>query len=208
VVSRRRDDDRSIGRRGPTREPKHRILVVCEGKVTEPEYFRAFQRAARNPRVHVEVANETGVPKTVVEAAIRLRKGAELEAKRQRDENLLWDEVWGVFDVDDHPNLDQAKRLARKESIEVAVSNPCFELWALLHFEDQRAHIDRRKLRAKLRRHLPLYDKSLDFDRMHPGYDDALRRAQALDMDADRQGERGRNPATGVHRLTELIRHH
>ena len=194
MVSRRRDDDRSLGRRGPTREPKHRILVVCEGKVTEPEYLRALQRASRNPRVHVEVATETGVPKTVVEVAIRLRDGAAREARRQRDENLRWDEIWGVFDVDDHPHLDEARALAAKESVELAVSNPCFELWALLHFEDQRAHIDRHKLRAKLQRHLPLYDKSLDFARMHPGHDDALRRARALDVEADRQASGGAIP--------------
>ena len=115
--SQRRQDNRPIGRRGPTREPKTRILIVCEGRETEPGYFRALQREVRNPRVHVEVARETGVPKTVVEAAIKLRDESELEAKRQRDENLRWDQVWGVFDVDEHPNLDKAKALAAKHSI-------------------------------------------------------------------------------------------
>ncbi len=206
MVSRRRDDNRSIGRRGPTLPPRRRILVVCEGRETEPGYLRAFQREARNARVHLEIADETGVPRTVVEQAIRLRREADDDARRQRDENLRYDEVWSVFDVDDHPHLDQAKKLADRESIAVAVSNPCFELWALLHFEDQRAHIDRKKLRAKLQRHQPGYDKSLDFRRMHPGYDEAVRRAQALEMEAEHHGAPGRNPTTGVFRLTESIR--
>ena len=206
MVSRRRDDDRSIGRRRPSLQPKHRSLVVCEGRETEPGYLRALQREARNPRVRLEIAGETGVPRTVVEAAIQLRREADEEAKRQRDENLRYDEVWGVFDVDDHPHLDRAKSLAQREGIDLAVSNPCFELWALLHFEDQRAHIDRKKLRTKLQRHQPSYDKSLHFTGMHPGYDEALRRAQALDAEAERHGAPGRNPTTGVHRLTESIR--
>jgi len=57
--SRRRHDEHSIRRRGPTREPKQRILIVCEGEETERGYFKAFQHAARNPRVHVEVASNS-----------------------------------------------------------------------------------------------------------------------------------------------------
>jgi hypothetical protein len=205
VVSRRREDNRSIGRRGPTRQPKRRILVVCEGRETEPGYLRAFQRAARNPCVEVKIADKTGAPRTLVDAAIRLRRAADEEARRQRDENLRWDEVWSVFDVDEHATLDEAKLLAQREGIEVAVSNPSFELWALLHYEDQRAHIDRKKLRARLTRYQPSYDKSLDFARMHPGYGDALRRAAVLVAEADRHGMPGRNPSTGVHRLTQSI---
>ncbi len=165
----------------------------------------AFQREARNPRVHVAVAKETGVPLTVVQDAIRLRQAANDEAKRQRDDNLRWDEVWGVFDVDDHPNLAQAINLAADNEVEVAISNPCFELWALLHFQDQRAHIERAKLRQALQRHLPGYDKTLDFARMHPGYPEALRRAAELGREADRAGDPGRNPTTGVPRLTASI---
>ena len=104
--SKRRLDDRPIGRRGPLRAPLRRILIVCEGRETERRYFEAFQHEVRNPRVHVEIARQTGVPKTVVKDAISLREQASEEARRQRDENLLWDDVWGVFDVDDHPGLN------------------------------------------------------------------------------------------------------
>jgi hypothetical protein len=205
MVSRRRQDDRPIGRRGPSRQPKFRILIVCEGRITEPGYLKALQHAARNPRVHVAVAGETGVPRTVVEIAIRLREEAEHEAKRQRDENLKWDEVWGVFDIDEHPNVEKARQLANANAIKLAISNPCFELWALLHFQDRRAHIERHAVRAALRRHLTEYDKALDFTKMFPGYTDAVRRSRALEAEAERHGEPERNPTTGVYRLTELI---
>jgi hypothetical protein len=206
MVSRRRNDDRPIGRRGPSRMPKRRILIVCEGRETERRYFEAFQHAVRNPRVHVKVARETGVPTTVVECAIELRAEAEQEAKHQRDDNLLWDEVWGVFDVDDHPNLELAIARGAASGIKLAVSNPCFELWALLHFQDQRAHIERGKLRALLQQHLPGYDKTLDFARVHPGYGKAIERAGTLAQEAERAGAPGRNPTTGVVHLTESIR--
>jgi hypothetical protein len=41
---------------------------------------------------------------------------------------------------------------------------------------------------------------------MHPGYDEALRRATTLAERASRDGEVGRIPSTDVPRLTESIR--
>jgi hypothetical protein len=202
----RRHDDRPIGRRPPFREPKRRVLVVCEGEKTEPRYLRHLVHHLRNPRVHVEPIGPAGVPKSVVERAIAERDAAAEEAKRQRDDNLRWDEVWAVFDIDDHPNVAAARQLALQHGISLAVSNPCFELWAVLHFQDQGAHIERGKLRAVLQKHLKGYDKELDFARLHPGYADAVRRAKALDVAATRAGRPGRNPTTGVAALTEAIR--
>ena len=150
----RHHDDRTIQRRGPSRQPKIRILVVCEGKKTEPLYLKRFQHHVRNQRVHVEPLGPAGVPLTVVQTAIDLRHQAADEARRQRDENLLWDQVWAVFDMDDHPNVADARQLAMTHDIRLAVSNPCFELWALLHFADQRAHVERGKLRAALQQHV------------------------------------------------------
>jgi hypothetical protein len=206
VVSKRRRDDKPIARRGPTRQPRRRILIVCEGSSTERGYFQSFQHAVRNPRVHVEVAREHGVPMTVVEDAARLKEEAEDAARRERDENLRWDEVWCVFDVDEHPRLNEARQRAKASALLLAVSNPCFELWAVLHFQEQRAHLARDKARATLQRHMLGYDKALDFEKMHPGYSDAVRRARALDGEAEKHGAPGRNPTTGVHGLTESIR--
>ncbi|WP_153819652.1 RloB domain-containing protein [Polyangium spumosum] len=208
MVSRgRRDAD--IRRHKPKREPKHRILIVAEGKATERHYFSAFRQKVKNPLVHVEVARETGVPVTVVEIAKRERDIAAQRAKEEKDENLLWNEVWAVIDVDEHPNLEAAQKAATESSIRMAVSNPCFELWLLLHFQDQRAHIHRHKAQSMMRQHLPDYDKVLDgksFDRIHAGYEDALRRARELAEEAARHGSPGRNPSTGVPALTESIR--
>lgn len=76
-----RDRQSSLKRNPATREPKHRILVVCEGKKTEPYYFKAFQHHVRNPLVHVEIEPEGGVPKTVIQVAIKFRDAAIRKAK-------------------------------------------------------------------------------------------------------------------------------
>lgn len=55
-----RHQERELKRRGPSRQPKHRILIVCEGKKTEPRYFRELQHRFRNHLVHVEINDESG----------------------------------------------------------------------------------------------------------------------------------------------------
>ncbi|MES9863278.1 MAG: RloB domain-containing protein [Candidatus Thiodiazotropha sp. LLP2] len=42
------------------------------------------------------------------------------------------------------------------------VSIPCFELWLLLHFEDITAPMGRNEVLARLRQHIPSYDKGLN----------------------------------------------
>ncbi len=204
MVSRRKDVE--LQRRPPKRPPKHRILVVCEGEVTEPSYLKAFQHEVRNQLVHVEPLGPAGAPLSVVKKAIELRDKADQEAKAERDENLKWDEVWAVHDCDDHPNLLRAHELAKKQSIQLAYSNPSFELWALLHFEELHAETHRRDVRAALKKHLTGYDKKLDFKKVHPTYEEAKTRAEALDKEAEQSGKPGRNPTTGVFRLTERIK--
>ena len=80
-----------------------------------------------------------------------MKREAERVAKRQRDSYLAFDEVWCVHDVDDHPRLDEARIMARDNDISLAVSNPCFELWLLLHFREDPGMQDRETLIDKLK---------------------------------------------------------
>ncbi|WP_433891312.1 RloB family protein [Streptomyces sp. CA-111067] len=93
---------------------------------------------------------------------------------------------------------------ARRRGIEVAVSNPCFELWLLLHFADHTAHAATYKaLLPYLQRHRPGYDKTrVDFADYRDGWRAAGVRARRL---ADEGRECEVNPATGVWRLVERI---
>ncbi|HYR11651.1 MAG TPA: RloB family protein, partial [Longimicrobium sp.] len=140
------------------------------------------------------------------ERAVELRDAAEREARRARDVNLRFDEVWCVFDVDEHQRLEAALAEAERGGIHVAVSNPCFELWLLLHFVEQTAHLSTRQARDRLRKHLPGYDKHVRFDDLSAGYADALRRGVALDRRHEEAGSPGGNPSSGMHQLTERIR--
>lgn len=67
----RRDRNRRPARRSQFQKPKPVILIVCEGEVTEPQYLRGHANASKNPRVRIEVADEHGDPKHLVETAKR-----------------------------------------------------------------------------------------------------------------------------------------
>jgi hypothetical protein len=206
AARRRRDDDRSLARRAPTRAPLPLLLVVCEGKVTEPQYLRGFRGAqgANTVRLHVETPG--GDPRALVERAAELRDEAAGRAARERDGNLAYDAVWCVFDVDDHARLPAARDLAERVGISLAVSNPCFELWLILHFRDHAAHLTSRQAAILLGKHVRDYGKHVRYEDLSNGYGDAVERASTLERRHSAAGTDGGNPSTGVHRLTERIR--
>lgn len=202
----RRNLERSLGRRPPTRDPLPLILVVCEGKVTEREYINDFRLVYGANTVRVQVVSPGGDPRVLVERAIELRDDAARMARRTNDENLKYDEVWCVFDVDTHERLTAARHTAQASGVKIALSNPCFELWLLLHLTEHSAYVTAEQVYRLLRKHLPQYDKHLRFDDVAPGYTDAVRRAEHLDQRHAELGESDDNPSTGMHRLTERIR--
>lgn len=200
-----RDRSRRPARRESFRTPKKKILIVCEGKNTEPQYFRQFAAAHRVSLVEIDVAPEAGVPLSVVQKAQKLRNKAKVDAKRQGDLFLAYDAVWCTFDVDEHPNIPEAIETARQSDLQVAVSNPCFELWLVLHHRDPPGLIHRHDVQRLLKTFLPGYDKHVSYDDYRAGYGQACQRARQLDQLAQRMNEPRRNPSTGVYRLTESI---
>ena len=201
----RRDRERRTRRRAPFREPRPIILIVCEGENTEPQYLEGLRRACRNPRVDILVHHKHGVPRTLVEIARQSKREAETKARREGDDNLAYDSVWCVFDIDDHPNVPDARQMARDNGIELAISNPCIELWLLLHFRDNPGMQHRDKLKMMLAEEAPGYDKTVNYAVYAEGRPEATIRAKRMDELAESRGEPGGNPTTGVYKLTELI---
>lgn len=193
----------SLRRRRPIRSPKLRFLIVCEGEVTEPCYFKMLRHLMKS-LIELEI-RPGGDPKLLVERAVQIKSKSDQLADRRADGFLTYDQVWCVFDVDQHERLSDALQHARDNEIRVAVSNPCFELWALLHFQDQTAHIDRRKLRRLCKKYMPQYDKELPSAILVELRSQAKGRAAQLDQWHENRGTIGANPSTGVYRLVAEI---
>lgn len=199
---------RPLKRRVATRQPRKTLLIFCEGKRTEPEYLEALKR---QPAIHdvaaVDLRVETGhggsVPKTLLSMAVEARR-------RAVDEDGEIDEFWCVFDVEwprNHPDLKEAIESGRREGIELAISNPCFELWLILHFQDHTkwsVNEDVRRLRRQLDGST---DKGLDAAKYMPLFADARRRASELDKLHRQNGTAfpNDNPSSGMHRLIATV---
>ena len=160
--------------------------------------------------IEIRIEASGAVPKTLVELAVKAKKTARREAVRVKDDNIVYDEVWCVFDVDEHPNVAEACQQAHDNDIHVAVSSPCFELWLLLHFAAQNAHISRHDAQSLCRDHLTKFTKRIEsahFAALMENYDAAVARAQTLSIRYERDGEPAqKNPSTGMFLLTERLR--
>jgi hypothetical protein len=203
---RRRNDNRALARRAPSRDPFPLLLVVCEGEVTEPQYIRGFAQAQGANTVRLRVIAPGGDPRALVERAFELRDDAAGRAAREGDTTYRYDEVWCVFDVDDHARLATARELADRMGIGLAISNPSFEFWLLLHFREHGGHLTTRRAAELLAKHIRDYQKHVRYDELSPGYADAVERAASLERRHLEAGTEGGNPSTGVYRLTERIR--
>jgi hypothetical protein len=132
----RRTRAKDLKRRTANRPERKTILVFCEGEASEPDYINGLKRLSGvgdSTAINIEIDPGHGMPLTLVERAIA----------RNTDDEV--DERWCVFDVEwpmNHPHLKRALSRAAEHGIRVAVSNPCFELWLILHYENQTAYLD------------------------------------------------------------------
>lgn len=198
----------SLRRRVATRQPRKTLLVFCEGERTEPEYLNALKRQPAVQEVaavdvRVETAHGGSVPKTLVTIAVDARR-------RAVGEESEIDEVWCVFDVEwprNHPDLKDAVEQARQGAIEVAISNPCFELWLILHFQDQGGWLDNADAYRVRHRLDGSKDKGLDPLKYMPLIREAARRAAELDERHRLNGTAfpHNNPSSGMYRLLEAV---
>ena len=97
--------------------------------------------------------------------------------------------------------------MARDNGISVAISNPCFELWLVLHYTDHERWIDNDDCGSLRRRQDSSQGKGLDGAAYMPRRHQAIKRARRLAMlhtSANRQLPDD-NPSSSLYRLLEAI---
>ncbi len=187
------------------------MLIVCEGSATEPTYFNAVTKYLRLAAVTVRGAKGSA-PMTVVQDAVKAKTRREGEAQ-ESPSIAPYDQVWCVFDVDQHPKLKDAVAFAEKYQINVALSNPCFEFWLLLHFERfAKTNQSRSQIRRELNRHIPDYCKGKDYSslllpRLHSAVTNSAHiwRAQWGTGNPTASNASENSPSTLVHKLIACL---
>jgi RloB-like protein len=159
--------------------------------------------------VEIQFDAPAGVPLTIVQKAVAIKKQKEHETKKATNSFDKLFEVWAVFDIDEHPNIPQAIDMAKANKVATAVSNPCIEIWALLHVHFHRSHIHRHDLQRKLALIMPKYEpegsKQFDFEQIKDNFNLAKTRAEKLLAEHEATDNPGANPSTNFFMLLDRI---
>jgi len=197
-----------LERKNGRRAPYDRLLIVCEGKKTEPNYFNEIRQNYRLASTNVlAIPSDYGTqPQQVVDYAYNYCEG-----------NDKWEKVFCVFDRDDHLNFSYAIKSAMAKDRKLKndqgerirfyaiPSVPRFELWLFLHFEGITAEISRFDLLKKLKKHMPEYDKSegdhfaTTKGRLETAHTNASKLSQ------NRNGSQVQNPFTAVDEVVRAL---
>ncbi|MCY3850206.1 MAG: RloB family protein [Acidimicrobiaceae bacterium] len=188
------------------REERRTIKVFAEGAVTEYEYLRHCERRSSEATFHW---GEYGMaPMTLVDRAREDVRRSRRSARRHGSPDF--DEIWCVFDMDNHPDIPKALFEARQSNIHVALSNPCFELWLVLHCEDQNAFIERKTVQRRASDLGLIKGKRIPteaLELLEENYEEAKRRAKHLIALHEGNGTKPQsNPSTDIWRLVDRIR--
>jgi RloB-like protein len=183
-----------------------RILIVCEGAKTEPNYFRALVKSLALRAASVEVVGEEC-------------ESAPISVYRYADKRFAedggYDEVHCVIDRDRHSTFAEAIDAIRRHRSRVfraVVSYPCFEYWVLLHFRYTRsafvgagASSPGDMVVRAVKDVWPTYTKGAEnaFQHLADKKDTALAHAKRARRDFEDVGNE--NPSTDVDKLVDAL---
>ena len=165
-------------------------LVICEGG-TEVCYINLLKSWYKSPIRIISHIEGTKITPSLVD-----KRTKELKISQ-------WDKVhtFLMYDMD----VQTINEKLRKCKAEMLLSNPCFEIWLLLHAKDQKAAIETDALIKELKKSAPVwknYTKSAFKDTqkafLNNNTDVAVARAKEL--------HEFQNPSTGIYKLIEMLK--
>jgi hypothetical protein len=172
-------------RQSKGKEIRPTFFVFCEGE-TEEAYIKHLRSCYRLP---IEIdAKITGN---------RITASYISNYKKQRTTHPK-DETFLIYDGDIE---NVVSRLRKIKNADLLLSNPCFELWYLLHCMNQTASLSSEECVTKLKSHIKKYIKgNLNADlkgKLTENKTKATKRAKSLSY--------GQNPSTLIYRLVEKL---
>lgn len=174
------------------------FIIATEGSKTEKQYFSLF----RDSRIKIEILptgeDNMSAPQYVLER---------LDEFIQKYDMTPEDTLWLLFDVDrwGAKNISAICREGRQKNYQLGISNPCFEVWLYLHFDDLDPN-DRtcKDFETSLRNKLGSYNKSnLDLEAFEDCIEDAVERAKKLHPNSQQNWPP--TPGSHVYRVVQTI---
>ncbi len=201
------------------RKVKPVILIVTEGSQTEPKYFEHYRNRQTNIDIRV-IGSRTNAGET--DYVNLIRKAVEYQSKNEISDSN-GDTVWVIADGDVNYNnpdpvntkdnlLSKARKMANDKGIRLALSNPCFEFWYLLHFQYTTGFLKNySSVKNILHTHLKGYEKSADvYEQLAAHTVKAIQNAKQVEQyhiqnGCDKPFGIKVNPFTDVYQLIESL---
>ena len=206
-----------LKRQQAKRKPYDKILIVCEGTKTEPFYLNELKDELKLSTANVIIDPSPGSdPLSVVEHAESLVRQ---QARQKHTDN--YDRVFCVFDKDEHEEHGKRYSKALNKISQISIknvkffaitSNPCFEVWPVLHFELRTAPFlpTSKKTAAQevdyyLSNYLPDYKKGSKglYSQIKAQTKQAIIFAKRLEQ--ENQNSDSSNPSTRMHELVDYL---
>lgn len=123
-------------RESNTTEREKIFVLAFEGNITEEKYFSEFKNSSKfnDELIYLHLlkrsADDTNSAPNHVFSKLKKEAKDEFNFKKG-------DELWMIIDTDRWKNIPKIIEACNDlENMFVAVSNPCFEFWLLLHIKD------------------------------------------------------------------------
>lgn len=195
MMAQRRTFQRPLGER----RYKKLFVVAVEGAKTEPQYFALFSHENSVLQVKCLKGDKKSSP-------IQVLKRLKEHIKKENLHNS--DEAWLVVDKDSWTDaqLSELHTWAQENKNHgLALSNPKFEYWLLLHFEEGASIQSSQECTRRLKVYLPDYDKGIESHKItRQKIEEAIRRAKRRDQPPCTDWPRSMGGTT-VYRLVERI---
>lgn len=183
------------------------IIITAEGRnETEARYFNNFRTADCPYIIKFHKAGHLTDPTKLAES-IRKRWDAEDADVRTGDMAFV------VVDLDNkESNAKEIQQLEAKNRVEkFIVSNPCFEVWYLLHYGfSTKSYINADAVIRELKKQYPEYEKTSDMypllkDKMGDAIINAERLEHYFKAEWRLHPDADCNPSTDVHNLVKML---
>lgn len=161
------------------------FFVFCEGK-TEELYIKFLKSEYR---VSIEIDSKKA-DHSISEKYIKNYKNTKFT--HEKDKTFL------LYDIDVQKIL---KKLQTIKGSTLLVSNPCIELWYLLHYKEQKAEIDCKKCNEELDKRNNGYSKNLLDNKLKEN----LKNKQNKAINRAKKLETFKNPCSKVYLLLEAL---
>ncbi len=142
-----------------TRVQKPMILIIAEGNnMTESKYFKSFQDQHAGYNIKVLIPGHITDPKGMQSKILSYWNEYEMDVSKG-------DAAFIVLDLDCDSEKGKLIRKLAKENgnARFIVSNPCFEVWFLLHFRySTHSYLSSAETIKDLRNYIPKYEKNSD----------------------------------------------